>query len=139
MLDVRNRDESARGGRCQNPVIAARAAFVGCLVATCLPLTGCYLTNDFAGAVRDCVGSNRFVVANSAAQLTFAQDDARRGRVSVVSGAGQMKSGDETDWRYAVPSQRAPQYVIVALKNTTVVTPENDQQDRELPACRRAS
>jgi hypothetical protein len=39
----------------------------------------------------------------STADLAFAREDVRRRRVETDDGSGQMRSGDETDWTFAVP------------------------------------
>jgi hypothetical protein len=80
-------------------------------------------SGDFASAFRRCLGPERASLATSVKDLRFALADAGGARVEVEVGGGQMKSGDETDFTFAVPSYRHPRYVILALKNAIVDTP----------------
>ena len=89
----------------------------------------CGQARDFTAAVRHCVGERQFSSTASATDLAFATRDVENERVEVESGAGQMRSGDETDWTFAVPTRQSPEYVIVALKNEILNLPGTRRQD----------
>lgn len=99
------------------------------LAGTCCWLSACGQSRDFAAAIRHCVGDRQFSNATSATDLSFATRDVENKRVEVQSGAGQMRSGDETDWTFAVPTRQSPRYVIVALKNEILNLPDTRGQD----------
>jgi hypothetical protein len=40
-----------------------------------------------------------------------------------------MRTGDATEWTFAVPSRRRPQYLIVAIANDLVTLPGTRRQD----------
>jgi hypothetical protein len=70
--------------------------------------------------MRGCIGQHQMSQARSSHDLAFATADAGTRRVEAESGGGQMRSGDETDWTFAVPSRRHPEYVILAVLNNLV-------------------
>jgi hypothetical protein len=91
--------------------------------AACAPIVGCggsQGSQDFAGAMRSCIGEHQMSQASSSQDLAFATADARTRRVEAESGGGQMRSGDEMDWTFAVPSRRHPEYVVLAVVNNLV-------------------
>jgi hypothetical protein len=86
----------------------------------CVPLVGCGGSHNFAAAIRTCIGKQRMSQARSPGDLAFAAADARARRVEAESGGGQSRSGDATDWTFAVPSRHHPEYVVLAIVNNIV-------------------
>jgi hypothetical protein len=105
--------------------MAAKAVCVGAL-----SLAGCGgSSGNFARTLRRCVGNGGYSSVSQPADVAFALEDARQGRVEVEYGAGQMRGGDETDFAFAVPSRRAPRYVIAAIVNQITTLPESRRED----------
>ena len=102
-------------------------------IAVCvgvLSLAGCGGdSGNFAGSIRRCVGNGAYSAVSEPADLAFALEDLRERRVEVEYGGGQMRSGDETDFTFAIPSRRAPRYVVAAILNQMTTLPGSRRED----------